>query len=81
MSGLRVACGFHTLAQVAVGAAVGGAGALGWMGAGAALTRGALARGAARGALAHAVWACYFVGSALFIGKKMRSWLGHEKEL
>lgn len=73
---LRVVCGYHDWAQVLVGATLGGVSACAWMAFGSELLR----RIDPQVATA-AVWACYFGGSALFIGKKMASWTQEDAAL
>ena len=67
---LRVATGYHTWAQIGVGAATGAAGARAWMTLGAGLTPcGAATRPAVR-----TIYAFYLLGSAAFITQKMEKW-------
>ena len=76
VSVLRVVCGYHTWAQIAVGTIVGGSSAYAWMRLGAEL----LVRVEPRLAY-RAVWAAYLGGSALFIARKMPGWLSKEAAL
>ena len=66
---LRVATGYHTYAQIAVGALLGMATATGWMRLGTQITRAVAPRTALT-----AAYATYFVGSCLFVGGKMSKW-------
>ena len=71
VSWLRVATGYHTWAQIGVGAGLGAVGALGWMAFGAELlAKGLLAPRAA----ATAVYTAYVGGSVLFVAKSVRKW-------
>lgn len=76
ISVLRVLCGYHTYAQIAVGAVLGAATAVAWMALGVAL----LAAADPRLALVL-VWSAYLGGSALFIVTKMAKWTGKYKAL
>lgn len=76
VSVLRVACGYHSWAQVIVGALVGSGSAFGWMRLGDVVT----AQVEPRAALL-AVWGLYLGGSAAFIGAKMKSWVADERDL
>ncbi|CAE8736152.1 unnamed protein product, partial [Polarella glacialis] len=72
ISVLRVACGYHTWAQIGVGALLGGAMAVGWM----TLGRAVLAVGSAGGsgtATTVAIYSTYLLGSAFFLAKQFRS--------
>lgn len=69
---LRVICGYHSVAQVAVGAGLGSVLGRGW---------------ALLGEILHAsdprlvlslAWGCYLGGSAFFIRKNMRHWVGRD---
>ena len=74
VAGLRVFCRYHTKRQVLVGALVGTALGRGWMVLGARL--------ASRPSLAFALaWASYLGGSALFIGRNMRTWVAKDRAL
>ena len=73
VSVLRVVCGYHTVPQIAVGAALGGLGACGWMSIGAAVGSRCNPQLAYR-----LVYTSYFLGSALFVGKKMSKWAAKE---
>lgn len=73
---LRVFCGYHTYAQIAVGALIGGLSAGAWM----ALSAVIIALAEPRAAKL-AVWAAYLAGSALFIAQKMASWTGKHRAL
>jgi len=77
ISVLRVACGYHTYAQIAVGGLVGGLTASGWMVLGSAIVA---QQGAQRTAFV-AAWAAYLGGSALFIAQKMVEWTGKDRDL
>lgn len=67
ISVLRVACGYHTWAQIAVGVVMGGIMAMGWMSFGATCV---LPRhGVSTTAI---IYALYFAGSVLFIARQLR---------
>ena len=73
---LRVACGYHTVAQVLVGAGIGVVTALGWAGVGAALVCAVTPKAATVGA-----WAAYLSFSAVFIQARiLRSWVSGKKD-
>ena len=76
VSVLRVACGYHSWAQVIVGGLVGSSSAFGWMRLGDAVTTHVEPRVALL-----AVWSLYLSGSAAFIAAKMRNWVTEEKQL
>jgi membrane-associated phospholipid phosphatase len=72
VSALRVACGFHSVAQVTVGAGVGVFAAFGWHALGAAFLRAVDLKSATAVA-----WAGYLVFSAVFIRERiLRKWVG-----
>lgn len=70
VSVLRVATGYHTWAQIGVGAGLGAASAALWMH----LGRQWMQLGLSPRAAYMAVYAAYLGGSVLFVGKKMREW-------
>jgi hypothetical protein len=72
VSGLRVATGCHTWAQVLVGIAIGAAGALAWMCLG--VASGLTPPGAASAGALAVMYSLYLGGSALFVVKKMEKW-------
>ena len=67
VSGLRVVCGYHTVAQSLVGVALGALSACGWMACFPWLL-------SAPQTATRAVYAGYVGGSALFIQRKMSAW-------
>mmetsp|Transcript_9087 Transcript_9087/g.16956 ORF Transcript_9087/g.16956 Transcript_9087/m.16956 type:complete len:278 (+) Transcript_9087:118-951(+) len=72
IAALRVLCGYHSLAQVVVGAGIGSILGRGWVSMGKTLHV-----GSPRLVLALA-WGCYLGGSAVFIHKNMRHWAGRD---
>lgn len=76
VAALRVVCGYHTWAQVGVGATLGACSARSWM----QLPAWAHVDPASAGAL-RAVFACYLSGSALFIAKKMATWRWSDEDM
>ena len=72
---LRVTCGYHTRAQIAVGAVVGSALGAAWA-AGSAVVYARYPR-----ATAVTAWTAYVAGSALFIVQRMTKWVTEEKHL
>eukprot|EP00957_Ditylum_brightwellii_P208580 15358113-Ditylum_brightwellii.AAC.1 len=75
VAALRVACGYHTFAQITVGAIIGSVLGKGWSVLGSAL------HVSNPNATFVFAWTAYLFGSALFISKKMKSWITHEKAL
>ena len=72
---LRVICGYHTWAQIGVGAVVGLVLGILWG------TASVTAHTAAPRMTTALAWLAYLMGSAVFILKKMRSWVGKDKNL
>jgi membrane-associated phospholipid phosphatase len=72
---LRVVCGYHSPAQVVVGASLGSI--LGWLW----VLLGQASYGAYPKTTLFSLWALYLSGAVLFISKYMRNWITHEKHL
>lgn len=76
VSGLRVATGFHTPAQISAGAALGGLGACAWMRLGA-----ALAAFLEPSTAFKLVYSCYAAGTVAFVSKKMATWRARDQKV
>ena len=72
---LRVVCGYHSWNQIGVGAALGVT--MGWVWA----TTGQIIYQAQPQFTTILAWVLYLAGSALFMVKKMKTWLGEHKHL
>ena len=79
ISYLRVACGYHTTAQVLVGMGIGTTSAALWMALGAKLLK--TWQWARSPAVAWLLYGLYLGGSAAFIYKKMGAWVSKEEAM
>lgn len=72
---LRVVCGYHSIAQIAVGAALGSVLGQSWV------IVGNMFHLSYPGLMFAVVWAAYLGGSAFFISKNMTKWISRDKHL
>mmetsp|Transcript_51495 Transcript_51495/g.154592 ORF Transcript_51495/g.154592 Transcript_51495/m.154592 type:complete len:276 (-) Transcript_51495:346-1173(-) len=73
---LRVVCGYHTVAQIVVGAGLGSTLGRGW-----ALLGEAMHSGGDPRLVTALAWGSYLGGSALFIKRTMKHWVGKDKHI
>ena len=72
---LRVVCGYHSWAQIGVGAGLGSLLGSGW------IQWGKLLYQLCPATTFYTFWGLYVSGAALFISKNMKDWITHERHL